>query len=254
MVTNQERRGVSRSGGRNYLKDRRIEVLDAARSLFFANGYRGTTIQQIAERAGYSKRTVYLDFRNKDELFMTLCAEGGELLLSKFHEIPMDGLSVEESVERILEAFVEFSRAHREYFHMIFSESTPEIVANCGSGLQASVAAIEREVMMVIVRLAERAMREGSIARGDPWDTAGIFVGTATGIVLLSMAGSQTIFSRESLERLVKRALSTFWRGLRSDARPPRASTDGAAAPRAGAEVGGASPAPVLGLVDNREK
>jgi AcrR family transcriptional regulator len=201
---------VSRKG----LKDRRAEVLDAARRLFFAKGYRGTTIQQIAERAGYSKRTVYLDFRNKDELFMTLCAEGGELLLRKLDEIPADRLSVEVGVERILDAFVEFSRQHREYFRMIFNEATPEIVANCGADVQTSVAALERAVMMVMVRLAERAMREGSIAEGDPWDTAGMFVGTATGIVLLSMGGSQTVFSRESLERLVKKAIRTFWRGM----------------------------------------
>ena len=57
-------------------------------------------------------------------------------------------------------------------------------------------------------------MKEGKIVRGDPWDTAGIFVGTLTGIVLLSMGGSQTVFSQASLERLVKMAIRTFWRGL----------------------------------------
>jgi AcrR family transcriptional regulator len=239
MVTSHELAVDSGSVGRKHVKDRRLEVLDAARRLFFAKGYRGTTIQQIAERAGYSKRTVYLDFRNKDELFMTLCAEGGELLLRKLDEIPADCLAVEVGVERILDAFVEFSREHREYFHMIFSEATPEIVANCGADVQASVAALERAVMMVMVRLAERAMREGIIADGDPWDTAGMFVGTATGIVLLSMGGSQTVFSRESLERLVKKAIWTFWRGMgvgtrksevrrqKSEVRSQKAEVDG---------------------------
>ena len=55
-------------------------ILEAARELFFKNGYRGTTVQQIASQAGYSKRTVYLDYLSKDELFMTICVEGGELL------------------------------------------------------------------------------------------------------------------------------------------------------------------------------
>jgi AcrR family transcriptional regulator len=204
------------AGARKLLKDRRAEVLGAARWLFFSRGYRGTTIQQIAERAGYSKRTVYLDFRNKDELFMTLCAEGGQVLLGKLNEIPPNGLSVAESLECILQVFVEFARENREYFRMIFSEATPEIVANCGKELQQGVATLERSLMSVIVRLAERAMREGDIAPGDPWETAGIFVGTAAGIVLLSMGGSQTVFSQESLEKLVKKAIRTFWRGLKN--------------------------------------
>jgi len=198
-------------------RERSVEVLDAARQLFFDNGYRGTTIQQIAARAGYSKRTVYLDYRNKDELFMTVCAEGGELLLGQLRAIS-PRLSVEACVERFLDIFVAFSREHREYFRMIFSEATPEIVTNCSEKVQRSVAELERALMTVVVELAERAVREGSIAPVDPWETAGIFVGSAAGIALLSMGGSQTIFSQRSLEALVKQAIWTFWRGLQSGA------------------------------------
>ena len=208
---------------RKSAKDRSVEVLDSARELFFENGYRGTTIQQIADRAGYSKRTVYLDYRNKDELFMFVCAEGAELMLSKLERIPADELPVEEGVERVLDVLLDFSREHREYFRMIFSEATPEIIANCSEELQKSVATLERALMSVVVRLTVRATEEGSIAAVDPWETAGIFVGTATGIVLLSMGGSQTVFSQKSLESLVKKAIRTFWRGLQTD--PPAAET-----------------------------
>lgn len=201
-------------------RERSVEVLDAARQLFFERGYRGTTIQEIAGRAGYSKRTVYLDYRNKDELFMTVCAEGGELLLRKMREMPVHRLTVEECVERFLDVFVAFSREHREYFRMIFSEATPEVVANCSEPLQQSVATLERALMTVVVELAERAVHEGSIAAVDPWETAGIFVGSAAGIALLSMGGSQTIFSQRSLEALVKQAIWTFWRGLQLSADP----------------------------------
>lgn len=51
---------------KNRSRNRRNEVLDAARDLFFVNGYHGTTIEKIATRTGYSKWTVYLDFPNKD--------------------------------------------------------------------------------------------------------------------------------------------------------------------------------------------
>jgi len=83
-------------------KNRREEILDAARTLFFKQGYRGTSILQIAQLAGYSKRTVYLDYLNKDELFMTVCEEGGRLLLEKLRQIPDDRITVEESVDRFM--------------------------------------------------------------------------------------------------------------------------------------------------------
>ena len=201
--------------GRNAGRSRPDEVLDAARGLFFEKGYRGTTIQQIASRAGYSKRTVYLDYVSKDELFVTICVEGAELLLEKLTEIPRDEFSVEDCIERIIDAYVAFSRNQSEYFHMIFSESTPEIIANCSEELRGRVADLERACLGVVVAWAERAMREGLIARLDPWAIAGILIGSATGIVLLTMGGRQTVFTRETLESLVHEAVQTLWKGLR---------------------------------------
>ena len=196
-------------------KDRREEFLDAARELFIVNGYRGTSMQQIAGHAGYSKRTVYLDYLNKDELFTSVCAEGGELLLTKLEQMPCDDLSIEDAISRVLEVYLEFSRDHSEYFRMIFSDATPDIIANCTPELRERVAELERSCLKVLVDLAERAVQENIIPLIDPWEVAGMFVGAATGVILLSMIGSQTVFSRETLESLMKRATRTLWRGLR---------------------------------------
>ena len=139
-------------------KNRPEEVLDAARELFFKQGYRGTSIIQIAQRAGYSKRTVYLDYQHKDELFMTVCEEGGRLLLEKLKSIPFDDLTIDEAVNRFMKVYIAFSRDHREYFRMIFSESSPEIIANCSDELRTKLGDLERACLNVLVAWGERAM------------------------------------------------------------------------------------------------
>jgi AcrR family transcriptional regulator len=210
--TTRVRRGERSRGG---------AILEAARELFFKNGYRGTTVQQIASQAGYSKRTVYLDYLSKDELFMTICVEGGELLLKTLSEIPLHEFSAEAGLERIMQAYVAFSREQSEYFRMIFSEATPAIIANCSEELRVQVEHLERACLGVVVVCAERAMREGSITEIDPWEAAGMLIGTATGIILLSTGGLQTVFSREALESLVERAVWSLWRGLRAQDESP---------------------------------
>lgn len=195
-------------------RDRPAEVLRAARSLFFQNGYRGTTIQLVAELAGYSKRTVYLDYQNKDDLFIAICAEGGQLLLDQLRAIPAHQLNVEQCIDAFLDVYIRFARDHAEYYRMIFSEATPAIIANCSPALRSRVGELERACLGVIVAWAERAIDEGRIEKVDPWETAGILVGTTTGIVLLSMGGSQTVFSRNTLDSLVRQAVRTYWRGL----------------------------------------
>ncbi|MDX6358269.1 MAG: hypothetical protein QOH37_1323 [Nocardioidaceae bacterium] len=49
----------------------RRRVVSAARELFEARGYAGTTIDAVAERAGVSRRTVFLSVGSKAELLKT---------------------------------------------------------------------------------------------------------------------------------------------------------------------------------------
>jgi AcrR family transcriptional regulator len=225
LLTNGYQRDISNLSGLSQtdktVVSRRQEVLEAARELFFERGYRGTTIQEIAARAGYSKRTVYLDFLNKDELFIAVCAEGGELILGDLERVRDADPPLVEAVDRMLETFVAFSREHDGYFRMIFSEATPEIVANCSPALRAQVAELERACLQVLVGCVERAVAEGLIGPVDPWDVAGILVGTATGIILLSMGGSQTVYSLKTREVLVRQAVHAYWLGLRVQGAAP---------------------------------
>jgi AcrR family transcriptional regulator len=43
----------------------RLQIAEAARSLFMERGYGGTTIEAIAEKAGVAPETVYASFKNK---------------------------------------------------------------------------------------------------------------------------------------------------------------------------------------------
>lgn len=54
-------------------KEKRIEEIQAAaRELFFKKGYQNSTIDEIADKAMVSKGTVYLYFKNKEDLYVSL--------------------------------------------------------------------------------------------------------------------------------------------------------------------------------------
>jgi AcrR family transcriptional regulator len=46
----------------------RTQLVKTARQLFFDDGYHPTSLEKVADAAGYSKGAVYSNFRNKDEL------------------------------------------------------------------------------------------------------------------------------------------------------------------------------------------
>jgi AcrR family transcriptional regulator len=46
----------------------RAQLVTTAKRLFFEDGYHPTSLEKVADAAGYSKGAVYSNFRNKDEL------------------------------------------------------------------------------------------------------------------------------------------------------------------------------------------
>ena len=50
----------------------RSKLLEAARTLIREKGYEHTTLESIAERAGMTTGAIYGNFKNRDELFISL--------------------------------------------------------------------------------------------------------------------------------------------------------------------------------------
>jgi AcrR family transcriptional regulator len=62
---------------------RTSEIEQAARQVFISRGYRTATIQEIAEKAGIAKGTVYLYYKGKEDLYTALMLPSLEYLNSR---------------------------------------------------------------------------------------------------------------------------------------------------------------------------
>jgi AcrR family transcriptional regulator len=87
-------------------------ILDAALALFSEHGFEGTTLQQIADRLGFTKAALYYHFKSKDELLealVTPAVRGLDELLDE-HE-PHPGTPARQRA--FLEAYVDYLLRHR---------------------------------------------------------------------------------------------------------------------------------------------
>ncbi|MEU4206167.1 TetR/AcrR family transcriptional regulator [Streptomyces sp. NPDC045470] len=64
----------------------RRKLFEAAVTLIAEQGFSSTTVDEIAERAGVAKGTVYYNFASKNELFEELLRHGIELLATSLQE------------------------------------------------------------------------------------------------------------------------------------------------------------------------
>jgi AcrR family transcriptional regulator len=100
----------------------RAIILDAALHLFSHQGFRATSIRDIAARAGVSTGSVYHHFKDKEELFATLLKQFGEFVESP--DFPLFKLmetgAFPERVDRIGEAAREIVTKWRANIALIY--------------------------------------------------------------------------------------------------------------------------------------
>jgi len=101
-------------------QQRRHSILDAARELFWQQGYFKTTMPQIAARAELAPGTLYLYFPAKSSLYAALLEEGYEMLQQRLEEQLDSGLSPAQLAEAMIDVFIRFATETPEYFDIIF--------------------------------------------------------------------------------------------------------------------------------------
>jgi AcrR family transcriptional regulator len=87
---------------------RRLRILDAAERVFRAEGFRGASMERIADAAGMSKVTLYGYFADKEAVFEGVARNFADRLLLAFEAaLAADGLAT----QRVAEALVGKHRA-----------------------------------------------------------------------------------------------------------------------------------------------
>jgi AcrR family transcriptional regulator len=89
-IENQGRLGA----GENPAK--RDQILDGAKRVFAANGYDGSSMNDITRAAGVSKGTIYVYFNNKEELFAALIQRERERIFDAVGSILDDTKTLHE--------------------------------------------------------------------------------------------------------------------------------------------------------------
>ncbi len=103
----------------------RRKILDAARGLFAEEGYDAVTMRMIAHEIEYSPRTLYLHFKDKEELIRELCSEDFATLGYGFARL----LQIANPLERLAamgRAYAQFAREFPHHYRLMFMERPPK--------------------------------------------------------------------------------------------------------------------------------
>jgi AcrR family transcriptional regulator len=117
----QPRPSAKRNGRRS---DRRDAILGAALEEFSARGFADTRLDDVAQRAGVAKGTIYLYFRDKESLFQDLLRAMVVPLVIRIEAAPLRDLPLRSVAEMIVDVFVDeiFGTRRKDVIRLILAE------------------------------------------------------------------------------------------------------------------------------------
>jgi AcrR family transcriptional regulator len=89
---------------------KRMRIVEAATEVFIKYGYRKANVDEVAERAGVAKGTIYLYFKNKAELLLAAVIEEKRRYFEKLKPIFEPNLDGAERLRKYLRAVFVFAR------------------------------------------------------------------------------------------------------------------------------------------------
>jgi AcrR family transcriptional regulator len=146
-------------------EERRNNILDAAQRVFYAKGLDQATMEEVASEAHLGKGTLYLYFRNKDDLLAGIVARRQEMLLAAVAEAE----ALDTGLDHLRALLINYARAigtPREHLQMAMSRwvSATRLApdARCAEVIKNNM----RQLFGGLCNALARGQQDGTI-RGD---------------------------------------------------------------------------------------
>ncbi|MGD0089529.1 MAG: TetR/AcrR family transcriptional regulator [Planctomycetota bacterium] len=158
--------------------------VEAAEQVIAGKGYAGATMQDIASKAGCAVGTLYLHFKNKEDLFNALVTRHTHAIVARAAQDGAGKADPLEQLRRRNAALIAYFNEHREFFRIFYAAGVTgkaDIAANLrGSALRTYYAGKALETDLV-----RKAQKAGLVRRDIP---AGEMVEFIHGVMMATLA------------------------------------------------------------------
>jgi TetR/AcrR family transcriptional regulator len=196
-------------------KDLRRElVMDTAIAFYNEEGYNAITMEKIAERCEISRASLYLYFKNKDEILISAIVNHTEYftdLLQNLYD------NREQFKDRLLEelwnCFIDFYEKEPGTFNATLYFLQREMILNLPEELKNRIDKSGRNVVNLQHRITEYGVKEGLFIECDPMTLAEVVWTSFLGIIQLERS-KQILAHKGHLEKTRELAFMVLTRGI----------------------------------------
>lgn len=182
-------------------EQRRNEILNAAEKVFFSKGFNYATMDEVAEAAELSKGTLYLYFKNKEDLYFAIASRSMSVLRKMFEEAVKKHEKGFDKVRAIGMAYYNYSKDYKNYFDMMMHFAAVQNSLNLDSNVFEQMHVNGQSVLQILIEAIQVGIKDGTIRSNiDPLKTAFLLQGVSSGIIHLITREEHHIKKMEGFE------------------------------------------------------
>lgn len=163
---------------------RREEIISAAEKIFFEKGLAQATMDEIADAAELSKGTLYLYYKSKEDLYLSVAMKGSEILYQLFSKVLASGAPAIKMIANLGEAYYEYFQSYRDYFRMYYFFENSQVQSQVSPEMMEICQQCDRSIWNLVVSVLQRGIDEGVLRKDlDPLEAGVMLWSNSNGIM-----------------------------------------------------------------------
>jgi AcrR family transcriptional regulator len=194
---------------------RRQQIIAASKRVFLSKGASRVTIKDIADEAELSPGTLYIYFKNKDELYASLSIRILKHLNLRLQRVRENKeLPYDQKINSVKQAFCEVYEIDPPMLINLYHLQSSETLENISAELFDEIMSLSRQCLKTLSKIFAKGIQAGSYVSVDPRRTALILWSMFSGLVVWEESKRALDPRRDFLQPTLEIAFEIFKRGV----------------------------------------
>ncbi len=195
---------------------RRQQIIVAAKRVFTKKGLSKTTMEDIAKESELSPGTLYLYFKNKEELYASLSLRILQFLNIRVAQvIEADKTSPPEKLDKLIAAMYEVYEFDPMVIINMFHLQSSETLRNLSPALLQEINTLSKKALGHMASIFKDGIEQGYFIERHPIALADIFWSLFSGVILWEASKKVIDADKDHLKSTLATAFELFCRGLK---------------------------------------
>jgi len=195
---------------------RRQQIMIAAKRVFYTKGFAKVTMEDIAREAELSPGTLYLYFKNKDDLCASLSLRILQYLNIRLRHVSAEKeLDGQQKLEALKKAIIDVYEFDPLILIHLFRLQSSEILKNLSPQLLADIKELFNSSLGAMSDIFNEEINKGVLIDKKPEELADLLWALFSGIVLWGESKKIMDNNKDYLKKALETAFEVFFLGIK---------------------------------------